>query len=123
MRKEKRSDTFRIKPMLFLKLYEQQLEIVFHEAILSLYDKYDEFFNDVSIILQRSIKTKTRQKQILKLLKKKNTPHNSSYEKTMWRVLISKVEVFPDRRLLFYFIDESQFEYALPKWKIKENDK
>lgn len=106
-----------------IKLYEQQLELVFHEAILSLYEKYDEFFNDVSIILQRSIKTKTRQKQILKLLKKKNTPHNNSYEETMWRVLISKVEVFPDRKLLFYFIDENQIEFTLPKWKIKENDK
>lgn len=72
---------------------------------------------------KKSIKTKTRQKQILKLLKKNNAPRNHSYEESVWRVLISKVDVFSDKRLLFHFIDENQFEYILPKWKIKENDK
>ena len=105
-----------------VKLFEKQLNVIFHDAILHLISSYDDIFTEVVPILQKSVKTKTRQTQILRLLKKKRIPNHSSYEELMWRILIPKVDVHTDKRLTFHFIDESTLEYPIPKWKIKEHD-
>lgn len=105
-----------------IKLFEKQLEAVFHDAIIHLYANYEAIFTDAVSILSKSIKTKARQIQILRLLKNKAFPPTSDYEKKLWRILIEKVDVDQDRKLTMHYIDGTILEYKLPKWKIKAHD-
>lgn len=105
-----------------IKLFERQLEVVFHDAIIHLYSCYEIIFADAVSILDKSIKTKARQNQILRLLKSKTLSPKSIYERKLWRILIAKVDVHQDRKLTIYYINGTILECKLPKWKIKAND-
>ena len=105
-----------------IKLFEKQLEAVFHDAIIHLYSIYETIFTDAIGILSKSIKTKARQNQILRLLKNKTLSPKNDYERKLWQILIVKVDVDQDRKLTIHYIDGTVLEYKLPKWKIKAHD-
>lgn len=105
-----------------IKLFEKQLEVAFHDAIIHLYSNYETIFADAVSILSKSIKTKARQNQILRLLKSKPLSPKNDYERKLWRILIVKVDVGQDRKLTMHYIDDTVLEYKLPKWKIKAHD-
>jgi hypothetical protein len=105
-----------------IKLYEAELEYACHQIIKSLLDKYDDVWQTVYEIIEKTITPKKRHLTIKRCLKSFEFPNDSTIELIMQKIIISDIVVKPDRTAMFHIINNDIIDYTFPKWSVINNE-
>lgn len=95
---------------------QDQLELLFHNATLELYDAFPELVDDLCSITEKIIDGKRKQNRLKKLFKEKPNFKISEYERTSWPVLVDYAEI-TQNTLTFHFLNKGLITESYIRWK------
>ncbi len=98
---------------------ELQLESLFHEMTLKLYDIYKEVVNDLCLISEKVIRNKRKRNSINNRIRRKPEFQISDYEKTTWKVIVSYATISAST-LIFHLINGDELKVMYTKWRPSE---
>ena len=105
-----------------IKLFEKQLDEIYHAAVLQLLALYKEdligYFN---IMITKVIDGKRKANKAIKSLENMDTFAQSDYEQDSLHILIKKIIVFPEKMLEFTALDGSIIKIAIPRYRLVDH--
>lgn len=105
-----------------IKLFEKQLDEIYHAAVLQLLVLYKEELVDYfNIMLPKAIDGKRKSNKVIKLFVNMDTFAQSDYEYDSLHILIKKTVVFPEKALEFTMLDVSIIKIAIPRYRLVDH--
>ena len=105
-----------------IKLFEKQLDEIYHAAVLQLLALYkEELIDYFNIMIPKVIDGKRKSNKVIKLLNNMDTFAQSDYEYDSLLIFIKKIVVFPERVLEFSTLDDSIIKMTIPKYRLVEH--
>ena len=102
-----------------IKLFENQLDEIYHAAVLQLLALYkEELIDYFNIMIPKVIDGRRKSNKVIKLLDNMDTFAQSDYEYDSLHILIKKIVVFPERALEFTALEGSIIKIAIPRYKL-----
>lgn len=102
-------------------LYEKQLFILCHEAVITLFNEYSDIKKYLFEAIQKTIDGKRRQNRIIKEINNYCIENISAYEKNSFKVFFYFIEVFQDKKLVFHAINGKCYEMQIPYFSLVDN--
>ena len=101
-----------------IKLFEKQLDEIYHATVLQLLVLYKEELVDYfNIMIPKAIDGKRKSNKVIKLLANMDTFTQSDYEYDSLHILIKKIVVFPEKGLEFTMLDGSIIKITIPRYR------
>lgn len=105
-----------------IKLFEKQLDEIYHAAVLQLLVLYKEELVDYfNIMIPKAIDGKRKSNKVIKLLANMDTFAQSDYEYDSLHILIKKIVVFPEKGLEFTMLDWSIIKITIPRYRLVDH--
>ena len=105
-----------------IKLFEKQLDEIYHAAVLQLLVLYKEELVDYfNIMIPKAIDGKHKSNKVIKLLANMDTFAQSDYVYDSLHILIKKIVVFPEKGLEFTILDGSIIKITIPRYRLVDH--
>ena len=105
-----------------IKLFEKQLDEIYHAAVLQLLVLYKEELVDYfNIMIPKAIDGKRKLNKVITLLANMDTFAQSDYEYDSLHILIKKIVVFPEKGLEFTMLDGSIIKITIPRYRLVDH--
>lgn len=105
-----------------IKLFEKQLDEIYHATVLQLLALYkEELIDYFNIMIPKVIDGKRKSNKVIKLLDNMYTFAQSDYEYYSLHILIKKILVHPDKTLEFTTLDGSIIKIAIPRYRLVDH--
>lgn len=105
-----------------IKLFEKQLDEIYHAAVLQLLALYKEELVDYfNIMIPKAIDGKRKSNKVIKLLANMDTFAQSDYVYDSLHILIKKIVVFPEKGLEFTMLYGSIIKITIPRYRLVDH--